>query len=206
MEFLITESQLKKILTEQERSRMDGYMKQLNSFTKQIVNRVLKSYGLNLRMLLTWGTSVGGMVLPLDRYLRTGNFDLTDNQRMLVLAGIAFTLFFETKSPLSKLLKLIKEEGLSDVYEVGLNKGKQLKESFLNFMSSVNVSTGSFMDTVAYSFLIPIITDIQEAAMNGGDPKETAIMIAQRLSASGVVIIGSQVLSRTIKKIIDRIK
>jgi len=206
MEFLITESQLKKILTEQERSRMDGYMKQLNSFTKQIVNRVLKSYGLNLRMLLTWGTSVGGMVLPLDRYLRTGNFDLTDNQRMLVLAGIAFTLFFETKSPLSKLLKLIKEEGLSDVYKVGLNKGKQLKESFLNFMSSVNVSTGSFMDTVAYSFLIPIITDIQEAAMNGGDPKETAIMIAQRLSASGVVIIGSQVLSRTIKKIIDRIK
>ena len=206
MEFLITESQLKKILTEQERSRMDGYMKQLNSFTKQIVNRVLKSYGLNLRMLLTWGTSVGGMVLPLDRYLRTGNFDLTDNQRMLVLAGIAFTLFFETKSPLSKLLKLIKEEGLSDVYKVGLNKGKQLKESFLNFMSSVNVSTGSFMDTVAYSFLIPIITDIQEAAMRGGDPKETAIMIAQRLSASGVVIIGSQVLSRTIKKIIDRIK
>ena len=206
MEFLITESQLKKILTEQERFRMDGYVKQLNSFTKQIVNRVLKSYGLNLRMLLTWGTSVGGMVLPLDRYLRTGNFDLTDNQRMLVLAGIAFTLFFETKSPLSKLLKLIKEEGLSDVYEVGLNKGKQLKESFLNFMSSVNVSTGSFMDTVAYSFLIPIITDIQEAAMSGGDPKETAIMIAQRLSASGVVIIGSQVLSRTIKKIIDRIK
>ena len=185
---------------------MDGYMKQLNSFTKQIVNRVLKSYGLNLRMLLTWATSVGGMVLPLDRYLRTGNFDLTDNQRMLVLAGIAFTLFFETKSPLSKLLKLIKEEGLSDVYKVGLNKGKQLKESFLNFMSSVNVSTGSFMDTVAYSFLIPIITDIQEAAMSGGDPKETAIMIAQRLSASGVVIIGSQVLSRTIKKIIDRIK
>ena len=206
MEFLITESQLKKILTEQERFRMDGYVKQLNSFTKQIVNRVLKSYGLNLRMLLTWGTSVGGMVLPLDRYLRTGNFDLTDNQRMLVLAGIAFTLFFETKSPLSKLLKLIKEEGLSDVYKVGLNKGKQLKESFLNFMSSVNVSTGSFMDTVAYSFLIPIITDIQEAAMSGGDPKETAIMIAQRLSASGVVIIGSQVLSRTIKKIIDRIK
>jgi len=80
MEFLITEAQLKTILSEEERSRMDGYMKQLNSFTKQIVNRVLKSYGLNLRMLLTWGTSVGGMVLPLDQYLRTGDFDLSENQ------------------------------------------------------------------------------------------------------------------------------
>ncbi len=205
MEFLITEAQLRTILTEEERSRMDGYMKQLNLFTKQIVNRVLKSYGLNLRMLLTWGTSVGGMVLPLDQYLRTGDFDLTDGQRMLVLAGIAFTLFFETKRPLEKLLKLIKDEGLMDVYENGVAKGKELKDAFLDFMASVNVSTGSFMDTVAYSFLIPIITDIQILAMSGGDTKETAIMIAQRLAASGVVIIGSQVLSRTIKKIIDRI-
>lgn len=205
MEFLITESQLRKILTEEERSRMDGYMKQLNLFTKQIVNKVLKSYGLNLRMLLTWGTSVGGMVLPLDRYLRTGNFDLSDSQRMLVLAGIAFTLFFETKRPLVRILKLIEDEGLSQVYSAGVDKGKQLKNSFLDFMSSVNVSTGSFMDTVAYSFLIPIITDIQDAAMQGADPKETAIMIAQRLAASGVIVIGSQVLSRTLKKIIDRI-
>jgi hypothetical protein len=205
MEFLITEAQLRTILTEEERSRMDGYMKQLNLFTKQIVNRVLKSYGLNLRMLLTWGTSVGGMVLPLDQYLRTGDFDLNENQRMLVLAGIAFTLFFETKRPLEKLLKLIKDEGLMDVYENGVAKGKELKDAFLDFMASVNVSTGSFMDTIAYSFLIPIITDIQILAMSGGDTKETAIMIAQRLAASGVVIIGSQVLSRTIKKIIDRI-
>jgi hypothetical protein len=205
MEFLITEAQLRTILTEEERSRMDGYMKQLNLFTKQIVNRVLKSYGLNLRMLLTWGTSVGGMVLPLDQYLRTGDFDLNDGQRMLVLAGIAFTLFFETKRPLEKILKLIKDEGLMDVYENGVAKGKELKDAFLNFMASVNVSTGSFMDTVAYSFLIPIITDIQILAMSGGDTKETAIMIAQRLAASGVVIIGSQALSRTIKKIIDRI-
>ena len=204
MEFLITEAQLRTILSEEERSRMDGYMKQLNSFTKQIVNRVLKSYGLNLRMLLTWGTSVGGMVLPLDQYLRTGEFDLNESQRMLVLAGIAFTLFFETKRPLLKLLKIINDEGLTDVYEKGVSKGKELKDAFLNFMSSVNVSTGSVLDTVAYSFLIPIIVDIQLLATGGGDPKETAILIAQRLVSSGVIILGSQVLSRTIKKIIDR--
>jgi hypothetical protein len=71
-------------------------------------------------------------------------------------------------------------------------------------MSSVNVSTGSVLDTVAYSFLIPIIVDIQLLATGGGDPKETAILIAQRLVSSGVIILGSQVLSRTIKKIIDR--
>jgi hypothetical protein len=205
MEFLITESQLKTILTEEEKSMMSGYMKELNSFTKVIVNRTLKSYGINLRMLLTWGTSVGGMVLPLDQYLKTGNFNLTEEQRMLVLAGIAFTLFFETKKPLTKLINTIKDEGLEDVYNNGLRKGKELKSSFLDFMSSINVSVGSFMETIAYSFLIPIILDIQHIAINASEPKEAAIMIAERLVSSGVVLIGTNVLSKTIRKIIDKL-
>lgn len=206
MEFLITESQLKTILTEEEKSMMGGYMKELNSFTKAIVNRTLKSYGINLRMLLTWGTSVGGMVLPLDQYLKTGNFNLTEEQRMLVLAGIAFTLFFETKKPLTKLINTIKDEGLEDVYNDGLRKGKELKSSFLDFMSSINVSIGSFMETIAYSFLIPIILDIQFVASNTSEPKEAAIMIAERLAASGVILIGTNILSKVLKKIIDKLR
>lgn len=206
MEFLITESQLKTILTEQERSRLGDYMTQLNSFTKNIVNRVHKAYGLNLRMLGTWGTAVAGLMLPLDQWLRSGNFEMTDDQRMLVLAGIAFTLFFETKRPMVKLLKTIKDEGLSDVYNDGLRKASELKDAFTGFMKSVRISVSSFMDIISYAFLIPIITDIQSMAAQGTDPKQAAIMIAQRLAASGVVVIGSQALSVALKKIIDRIK
>lgn len=206
MEFLITESQLKTILTEQEKSELGGYMKQLNSFTKNIVNRVHKAYGLNLRMLTTWGTAVAGLILPLDQWLRTRNFEMTDDQRMLVLVGIAFTVFFESKRPLIKLLKALKDEELTEVYGEGLRKATELKDAFTGFMNSVNVSVGSFMDIISYAFLIPIITDIQSMASNAVDPKQAALMIAQRLAASGVVIIGSQVLSRALKKIIDRIK
>jgi hypothetical protein len=62
------------------------------------------------------------------------------------------------------------------------------------------------MDTVAYSFLIPIIIDIQHIAYNTSNPKESAILIAERLVASGVVVIGAQVLSQVIKKIIEKVK
>jgi hypothetical protein len=62
------------------------------------------------------------------------------------------------------------------------------------------------MDTVAYSFLIPIIMDIQYIASSTSSPKESAILIAERLVASGVVVIGAQVLSQVIKKIIEKIK
>lgn len=206
MEFLISESQLKSIILEQDKSQMSDYMKILNSFTKNIVSRVSKSYGLNLRMLLTWGTSVGGMVMPLDQFIKTGNFDLTSDQRYLVLAGIAFILFFEKKKGLSSILHKIKDEGLQDVFENTLNKAKQLNTAFQNFLSSLSVVSSSFLETVSYSFLIPIIMDIQDIVHQSGDPKEAAKHIAERLIASGVVLTSSNVLTRIIKKIVNRIK
>jgi len=206
MEFLITESQLRALLTEEEKSMLGSYMKQLNTFTKQIVNRAFKSYGINLRMLLTWGTAVGGMVIPLDQFLRNQNFDLTEDQRMLVLAGLAFSLFFETKRPSMKLFSVIKEEGLEEIFKVGLRKGSQLKEAFLNFMSSVGTGSSSFIDTIAYSFMIPIITDIQSVIMETQDIDEAAILIAERLIASGVVLMSSQALTETVKKVLEKLK
>ena len=206
MDFLINESQLRTILMEQDKSKLSGYMKKLHSFTNNIVNRVSKSYGLNLKMLMTWGTSVGGMVMPLDNYLRTGNFDLTDDQRYLVLAGIAFIMFFENKRGLTKILEKIKEEGLEDAFKSGLEKAKDLKDSFKSFLSSINVTVGSFLDTVAYSFLIPIILDIQSVASGSTNLKEASMLITERLIASGVVIVSAKVLASVIKKILERLK
>ena len=206
MDFLINESQLRIILQEQDESKMTEYMKTMYSFTKNIANRVSKVYSLNVKMLLTWGTAVGGLVMPLDKFIRDGNFELTDDQRYLVLAGIAFITFYENNAGLVKILKKIKEEGLEDVFRSVLEKSKDLKSSFKGFLRSLNITVSTFMDTVAYSFLIPIIIDIQHIAYNTSNPKESAILIAERLVASGVVVIGAQVLSQVIKKIIEKVK
>jgi len=203
---LIYESQLITILQEQDESRMGDSVKEMYSFTKNLVNRVGKVYGLNLKMLLTWGTAVGGLVLPLDQFIKTGNFDLTDDQRYLVLAGIAFILFYENKKGLVKILETIKEEGLEDAFRMGLEKAKELKSAFKGFLSSLNVSVSSFMDTIAYAFLIPIILDIQNIAHGTSDPKDAGLLIAERLISSGIVVIGAQALSQTIRKIIEKIK
>jgi hypothetical protein len=206
MEFLITESQLRTLLSEEERSQLGSYMKQLNAFTRQIVSRVAKSYGLNLRMLLTWGTSVGGMVLPLDEFLKTGDFNLTEEQRMLVLSGIAFSLFFESRRSITKLLSTIKDEGLEDVYKKGLKKGKELKTAFIDFVESLSVGTSLFVDTIAYSFLIPIINDIYSVTLNSQDLEEAAILIAERLLSSGIILGSSQILVKVVKSILERLK
>jgi len=206
MDFLINESQLRVILKEQDESKMSNYMKTLYSFTYNLVNRVIKKYGINVKMLLTWGTSVGGLILPLDNFIRNGKFSLDDSQRMLVIAGIAAILYYENKTLFAKIFKKIKEEGLEEVFTVVLEKGQQLKSAFFDFLQSVNVSVGSFMDTVAYSFLIPIIADIQSVAMRTNSVNEAATLIAERLVASGVVILSSEVISKSLKKIIKRFK
>ena len=205
MEFLITESQLKILLQEEEKSQLGLYMKNMYAFTKQMLNKVFKSYGINLRMLLTWGTSVGGLVLPLDQYLRTQHLGLNEDQRMLVLVGIIFALFFETKRPFVKIMSLIKENGLEDIFQDGLRKGTQLRDAFTNFLSSANIGVGTFLEAIAYSFLIPIITDVQSVLGQTEDIETTAILIAERLLAAGVILVGRQTLIDVVKNILKKL-
>ena len=205
MEFLITESQLRVLLQEEEKSQLGLYVKNMYAFTKQMLNKVFRSYGINLRMLLTWGTSVGGLVLPLDQYLRTQHLGLNEDQRMLVLVGIIFALFFETKRPFVKIMSLIKENGLEDIFQDGLRKGTQLRDAFTNFLSSANTGVGTFLEAIAYSFLIPIITDVQSVLGQTEDIETTAILIAERLLAAGVILVGRQTLIDVVKNILKKL-
>ena len=206
MEFLINEQQLKVILREQKESKMTDYMKELHSFTTEVVNRVMKKYEINLKMLMTWGTAVGGLLMPLDVFLRTGQFDMSDSQRYLVLSGVAAILFFDNKRLVSKIIKKIKEEGLEEIFDAAVNKGSQLKNTFFEFLESLNLSISTFVDVMAYTFLLPILTDIHSVATNTTDVNEAALMIGERLLASGVIAGGGTLLNVIIKKLIKRFK
>lgn len=206
MEFLINEQQLKVILQEQKESKMTDYMRELHSFTTEVVNRVMKKYEINLKMLMTWGTAVGGLMMPLDVFLRTGKFDLSDPQRYLVCAGVAAVLFFDNKRIVNKIIKKLKEEDLEEVFDVALNKASELKNTFFEFLESLNLSISTFVDIMAYTFLLPILTDIHAVASRATDVNEAAIMISERLLASGVIASGGALMNVIIKKLIKRFK
>ena len=206
MDFLINESQLKIILKEQDHSKMSDNMKELYSFTNNLVTKVRKLYGLNLKLLLTWGASVGGLVMPLDNFIKSGRFEITNEQATLILAGIACMFFYENSKSFKSILNKIKEEGLGDIFKEVSIKSKHLKTSFLNFLKSANVTLSSTLELVTYSFLIPIITDIQSSVVDSKDLQTTAMTISKRLIASGVVIVGQVALTETIKKILKKLE
>ena len=205
MEFLVSQSQLEFILIEQKKDiGIEDSLKRMKSFTNNMVSKVLKLYDINLKMFLTWGTSIAGLVMPLDNFLRSGNFDLTENERFLVLCGVAFVIFFEGRRGMTKLLMKIKEKGLENPFNVALMKGYQLKDSFSDFLKSTKVVTSQFLEIVSYAFLIPIIVDIQNIASKTSDVKETAILIAERLASSGVVLLSKELLITLFRKLIKK--
>lgn len=206
MEFLINESQLKLILQEQDKSKMGSYLRKLYSFTSDIVSKTKRNYALNLKLLLTWGASVGGLVLPLNNYIETGNFNVTDDQKALMLVGVASILYFENEALFEKILKLIKKEGISKQFEKVLQKGSQLRLALVNFLESLNLSFRTIGELISYSFLLPIIQDIFELSQEGSDVNLIASKIVKRLLASGLVTVSAETLTTIVKKIIQRFR
>ena len=208
MEFILTESQLLMCIREskQDSEFLSSSMKKMDSFMKNMVNRIFKTYGLNLKMLLSWSTSIGGMIMPLDEYIKTGNFNLNENERYLVLAGVAFLLFFEGKRGMVRILNKIKEEGLEEVFDATLLKGIQLKDSFVNFLRSARIVSSQFLEIISYTFLLPIIVDIQNLSNGSVDLKETALLITERLIASGLVLVSREVLYNVMRKLIKKLQ
>jgi hypothetical protein len=205
MEFLINESQLKLILNEEQNSRLSESIKKMNDYTIHLVKELKTFYGLNFKMLLTWGASVGGLMMPLDNFIKTGNFDLNEREEILILGAVASILFSENQKNIETLMKKIKEDGLIEVFQIIFNKGEELKTSFVDFLKSLKVSIGSFMEMTAYSFLIPILFDILSIAEQSTSIRQGSLLITERILASGLIFIAKESIYHLIRKIIKRV-
>ena len=205
MDFLINESQLKIILEQQNPHNLNDDMNELYSFTKSLVEKAKKIYGINIKLLLTWGAAVGGLVMPLSDFIQTGSFDLSEDQEVLLLVGAACSFFYDNAKMLRSVYEKIEMEGLGEVFKEVLLKGKNLKEAFIKFMIASSITIGSLLELMSYAFLIPIITDLQQIANNNSDLTATGILITKRLVASGVIVVGQVALAKTITKILKKL-
>ena len=202
--YILTESQLSIILSEVRSDKITSSVKTLNTFTKSVISKVNKTYKINLRLLLTWGSSVGGLMMPLNEYVKSGNFEMTEEQICLVIIGVVATYFINNKEFISKLLDKIKEEGLYDHYKKVMRKSNQLKSAFFNFIGSLKLTIENTIDLISYTFLIPIVEDILSYTDHSKSFIETSEIISERLLASGLVLLSGKALVEVVDKILHR--
>jgi hypothetical protein len=206
MDFLITESQLKTILNEEKSSKIINSLKYLNSFTKELIIKAKKDWDLDFKFLTTFGTAIGGFAAPLNHFIRTGDFELTDSQITLILIGIVALYYYNNKSSLMKIIEIIKSEGIENEFNRVLLKSKELKKSFVKFMTRINKTMSDTFSIMRYAFLIPIISDdIMETLIGSSDVKTATTLIVKRLLAYGDITLSSEVLSNVIEGILKRL-
>jgi hypothetical protein len=206
MDFLITESQLKTILNEEKSSKIVDSLKYLNSFTKELIIKAKKDWDIDFKFLTTFGTAIGGFVSPLNHFIRTGDFELTDSQITLVLIGIVALYYYNNKSSLMKIIEIIKSEGIENEFNRVLLKSKELKKSFVKFMTSINKTMSDTFSIMKFAFLIPIISDdIMETLIGSSDIKTATTLIVKRLLAYGAITLSSEVLSKVIDGILKKL-
>jgi len=193
MRILITESQKKIILLESTGENLGNIIKQHSEKLGNIIDDAKNQIGLNLQFLLTWGAGIGGFIGPIEDFVKGRFPDLSDMEVTLILVGVIATYFLENKKIVSTIYNKIQNEGLSKTFERVLRKSDELRNTFLNFLESLNITFHKVTNMMSYTFIIPIIPMIYQMATEGvtnnTDLKElvTRIIGFTGLTISGIL-------------------
>lgn len=205
MKVIITENQYSKLLLESNREKISKKFAQLKDFGDSVISSTKQDVKVNFRMLATWGAAVGGIIEPLNGFIQNGNFTLTPFQVTCILVATSSILFGESKRTIDRLLSIIKKENVEKEFSEILSKGNELKNAFLDFMESLNLTMYTVTNIMSYAFIIPILPILWEMSHNGVKSKEITELV-MRLTSFGVVSISGNLLKQLFKKLIDRFR
>jgi hypothetical protein len=203
---IINEQQKKLILKE---SIVDNIRKSIEEgyeYTTKVLSDVKKDYGLNLEFLITWGASIGGFIAPVGDFVQGKYPQITDIELSLILTGIIAVHYLDNKKQIEKILLKIKEEGLSDVFKVGLKKSNELKNTLFNFLESLNITLFKVSKIMSYAFIVPILLMIFNMVKSGQISTSDAKEITIRIVGSGVVSLSGIVVRDLVTKLIKRFR
>lgn len=203
---LIDESQKTKLLLESKGTKFSKIIEKNYDLVKKVLSESSKQINMDLKFLVTWGATLGGMIGPINDFVK-GNFPtINDIQLSLILTGVIATYYFENTELTQKLYKKLKEEGIFGIFMKVVKKSDELINAFLDFVESLGITLHKFTNMISYSFLIPVIPMIYDICTNEiGNDKEVSEIIYRFLSF-GLVAVTGVLLKELILKIVKRFR
>lgn len=205
MKIIITENQNKALLNESVSESIIRSYRSMKKFTEKVLKETKETTGLDFEFLMSWGSTLGGLMIPVSQFIEGNHPELTSLDISLLITGAMVTYYTSNKKALSKILETIKEKGLVDVFDEVLSSTSNLKDTFLSFISSLNITMGKMANMLAYTFLIPLLPQLYEMAQTGYD-QNTVNQIVKRILSYGTIIGSSAIIRELIKKIIARFR
>ena len=205
MKIVITESQKSIILSENIGLGINNKLKDMKIFTKNVLNSTKNQTGLDLKFLLTWGSTIGGFMGPIARYMEDKSPSFTDADIALISTGIILTYYNENKEKLIKFLDKIEERKLISEFDDALSIANILKNKFLNFIESLGVTISSIGNMMAYTFLIPLLPEIYSLVQGTGKNVDVNMMV-ERIMNYGIVTASAIFVKELVIKIVERFR
>ena len=205
MKIIITENQNRSLLNEGVSESIVRSYRSMKKFTEKVLKETKDTTGLDFEFLMSWGSTLGGLMMPVSQFIEGNHPELTSLDISLLITGAMVTYYTSNKKALSKILETIKEKGLVNVFDEVLSTTSNLKDTFLSFVSSLNITMGKMANMLAYTFLIPLLPQLYEMAQTGYD-QNTVNQIIKRILSYGAIIGSSTIVKELIKKIVNRFR
>jgi len=205
MNILITESQERMILNESIGREFGSILKRNSDVGKLITSQIKEIMGGDKAALLTFGASIGGLMGPVGDFLEGKYPSMNDIEISLLLTGAIATFFYNSPKLVERVKSKIKEQNLESEFDVTLSKTNELKETFFEFMESLNITLFRISNVLGFAFLIPLlpyIHQISEGKLSIMDINKIVTIIL----SYGVITISSSTLKEIMVKLIKRFK
>jgi|688.fasta_scaffold02964_14 hypothetical protein len=158
MKLVVSESQYKTILLEEKINTIIDKIKNARNKFISHMNKTEKIFDVDLNDLKSQSMAIGGMSYFLNEFLNEDGKNLKKEDIGLIISTTLLPYFSKNLKTIKKLLEEIKKRKLVDYFDTCLEKFNSLKDSFENFMKSLDITFKK--DPLSYSFLLPVIPDL----------------------------------------------
>jgi hypothetical protein len=205
MDIILTESQYMQLLVERNEDKIASVFEKSKKLTKKLIEDVKEQHNIDFTFLGTWGSVIGGFARPIAKYMEGTYPNLTDQDITLITFGIILTFFSSNKEKLNEVLQLIKEKGIRTFFDRGISKAYDLKDAFVGFLDSLNLTMSKVSNMMAYCFLIPLVPllkDLSDLNLS----KEQIDLIVTGVSHYSTISLGSKIVESMVSSILNRFK
>lgn len=207
MKVLISQSTNRVILTESVLDDIKSTLKSVKDVSLEAISSTKKQLNMDLKFLLTWGASIGGIMAPLMDYVNGNYPELDTASAYSLVVGAVSIVLFNNEKQIRKIVEVIEEKGLNDIFVDILEKTKELKNTLSDFIESLGVTVGQVGNIISYAFLIPIIPMLISIHVDSSTDTSMVVgKIIKSLLSSGGVALSANLLRVLLNKIVDRIR
>ena len=203
---LITEQQKRRLIIESLNDEVNNNVKENMSLFKRITQFSSDEFSNNLGFLITWGAGIGGFMGPVNSFLSGKYPNLSETDTTLILLGVLGTIFMNGKDFIFDVIDRIKENGLTKEFKTALEKAKDLKNTFITFLKSLDINVNSMITMLSYAFMIPSLGPIISFIQSGNVTYDELKLFVSSLGMSKFITISGKTLSVFLKNLINKLK